>query len=194
MNNKLPIVVFVSGRGSNLQAIIKKCRNVDIKMVISNNIDAYAGVYAINANIPYIIDVPKKNETVEYDYRLSNYIAVHNIKLIVLAGFMRILTPWFIQQYSYQIINIHPSLLPKYKGLNTHQRVFDEKESIHGITIHYVNEKLDSGPIILQRHFDVSTDDTIESLERKTHELEHVWYPAVIDVIAAERVICDKKQ
>lgn len=193
MKEKLPIIVLVSGNGSNLQAIIDKCQNVKIEAVISNNAQAYAAVRAAEAHITYLVDVPRRHETGDfrhvYDQRLCRYIDMHKPGLIVLAGFMRILSSHFIQQYYGQIINIHPSLLPKYKGLNTHQRVIDNKDKEHGITIHYVTKELDSGPVILQRSFPVHGEPDINTLEKKIHELEHQWYPTVIDAIAAEKIM-----
>ena len=185
MRQKLPIVVMISGNGSNLQAIMDQCHAwVDILYVISDNKDAYGLQRAASAGIgTMIIEQGRFQSRDEYCAELIDFIKPLNPELIVLAGFMKILTPNFIETFD-RIINIHPSLLPKHKGLHTHRRVLEAGDDRHGITIHFVNEELDAGPKIIQKAFDVQPDDTEESLEERVHVLEHEWYPWVVKEIA----------
>jgi phosphoribosylglycinamide formyltransferase-1 len=192
---KLPIVVLISGNGSNLQAIINaisdgRCE-AEIKAVISNKKDAYGLIRAKEQHIPTEClphqDYPNREA---YDEALIQCIDKYQPQLIVLAGFMRILSPHFIQHYPNQIINIHPALLPKYQGLNTHRRVLEAKELEHGVTIHVVTEDLDAGPILAQQSIPVLSEDTIETLEARIHKLEHQLYPKVIHEIARGKILC----
>ena len=176
--------VFISGNGSNLQAIIEATQNgiIDGKIccVLSNKKEAYGLVRAQEANIPCIvIEHQNFKSREEFDNVIVQSLKEYTPDLIVLAGFMRILTPVFIKHYLGKIINIHPSLLPKYPGLNTHQKVIDNKDVKHGVTVHFINENLDSGQICAQSSMKVKSKD-IEELEKSIHELEHELYPKVI--------------
>ena len=180
--------VFISGNGSNLQAIIDATLNGEIEgkicCVLSNKKEAYGLVRAKKAKIPTVIiehDNFKKRE--DFDDALVESLEKYKPDLIVLAGFMRILTPNFIKPYRGKLINIHPSLLPKYPGLNTHQKVIDNNDPEHGVTVHFVDENLDSGPICAQSSMKVKSKD-IEELEKSIHELEHKLYPKVIQDFA----------
>tara|TARA_B100001057_G_scaffold73429_1_gene67741 strand:- start:21 stop:608 length:588 start_codon:yes stop_codon:yes gene_type:complete len=179
---KLNIAVFISGRGSNLKSIIsnslKKNSAYKVKIVISNKKKAKGLLLAKKKGIRnYIIDFTKSKKLgLEVLRKLSK----DNIKLICLAGFMKIVPSYFIKQYKGKIINIHPSLLPKYKGLNTHKRVILNKEKFTGCTIHYVNKLLDSGKIILQEKISIKKKDTVKSLKKKVLKLEHKMYPKAI--------------
>tara|TARA_B100000809_G_scaffold222251_1_gene231097 strand:+ start:1124 stop:1720 length:597 start_codon:yes stop_codon:yes gene_type:complete len=180
----LSFAVFISGNGSNLQAIIDATSNglIDgqICCVLSNKKEAYGLARAKKSNIPTIIIEHQNYENrEEFDNALLQSLQKYNPDLIVLAGFMRILTPVFIKPYLGKLINIHPSLLPKYPGLNTHQKVIDNKDTEHGVTVHFVDENLDGGPICAQSTMKVESDD-IETLEKRIHELEHELYPKVI--------------
>ena len=180
----LSFAVFISGNGSNLQAIIDATSNglIDgqICCVLSNKIEAYGLARAKKSNIPTIVIEHQNYENrEEFDNALLQSLQKYNPDLIVLAGFMRILTPVFIKPYLGKLINIHPSLLPKYPGLNTHQKVIDNKDTEHGVTVHFVDENLDGGPICAQSTMKVESDD-IETLEKRIHELEHELYPKVI--------------
>lgn len=188
-----PISVFISGNGSNLQAIIEKCHNpgyVKIINVVSDNNKAYGitRVKQADTSIPPFVMEQGRMSRQEYCRKLMKAMQVTEPKLIVLAGFMKVLTPEFTNAFHRKIINIHPALLPKHKGggpsFNSHRNVLQWGEKEHGITIHWVNEELDGGPIILQRRFPVMSDDTEETLEKKVHNLEHIWYPWVINRIA----------
>lgn len=191
--NPLPIVVLISGNGSNLQAIIDaiaaKQLPAKICAVISNHVDAYGLERARRASIPtHILSNADFKNPKEYDDELQKIIEHYQPALIVLAGFMRILTPTFVNHFVGKIINIHPSLLPKYRGLNTHQRVLTDKEREHGVTVHFVTADLDAGPIIAQEKIDIDDDDTAASLKEKIHKIEHQLYPKVIRLIAEDKI------
>ena len=184
----LSFAVFISGNGSNLQAIIDATSNglIDgqICCVLSNKKEAYGLARAKKSNIPTIVIEHLNYENrEEFDNALLQSLQKYNPDLIVLAGFMRILTPVFIKPYLGKLINIHPSLLPKYPGLNTHQKVIANKDTEHGVTVHFVDENLDGGPICAQSTMKVESDD-IETLEKRIHELEHELYPKVIQDFA----------
>jgi len=175
--------VLISGNGSTLQAIINaivKGLPAQIAAVISNRPDAYGLERAKKAGIPaYVLslkDIPSQVDLLQPD-------------LIVLAGFMQILPPEIIDHWGTErIINLHPSLLPKYCGLNTYERVIEAQEKQHGSTIHFVTKELDKGPIIAQMALDILPEDTVDSLRARIHALEHKLYPAVIDWFAHGRV------
>lgn len=179
------IAVLVSGEGSNLQAIIDAIEaqtlDAQIAIVISNKANTNGLNRAHKAGIPREVVRKIKGETREqYDQRLVDALAPHSPDLIVLAGFMRILSPAFVQQYAGRIINIHPSLLPAYKGLNTHQRVLDAGERYHGATVHYVTDALDDGELIIQSRIEIQENDNAVSLQQRIHKEEHVIYPRAI--------------
>ena len=180
--------VFISGNGSNLQAIIDATLNgtIDGKIccVLSNKREAYGLVRAKKVNIPtVVIEHDNFKEREDFDDALIQALEKYKPDLIVLAGFMRILTSNFITPYQGKVINIHPSLLPKYPGLNTHQKVLDNNDLEHGVTVHFVDENLDSGPICDQSSIKVTSKDITE-LEKSIHELEHELYPKVIQDFA----------
>ena len=178
---KVKTAVFISGRGSNLRSLIKfskkKLSPIEIKLIVSNNKKAKGLFYSKKYKIKKkILNFKKKlNEK-----KILSILKSMDIKFICLAGFMSILSKNFIRQFQGQIINIHPSLLPKYKGLNTHHRVISAKEKFSGCTVHYVVPKLDSGKIILQKKVKVKKNETIKSLERKIIRQEHIIYPKSI--------------
>lgn len=189
----LSLVVLLSGSGSNLQAIIdaieKGQLNAQIKAVISNRPDAYGLQRARDHAIQAIsLDHREYAEREQFDLQLQQHIDQFQPDLIILAGYMRILSSAFIQHYWPNMLNIHPSLLPKYQGLNTHQRALDNHDSIHGVSIHVVTPELDSGPVILQGQFAISDDDDAQSLRLKAHQLEHQMYPLVLQWFAEQRL------
>ena len=178
----MSIVVLLSGNGSNLQAIIDA--GIPIAAVISNRPDAYGIKRAHAANIPtHVIDHKKMDSRHAFDQALQAQINQYQPTLVVLAGFMLILSESFVTHFHGQLINIHPSLLPKHKGLNTHQKVLAAKEIEHGISIHYVTAELDGGPIIAQSKLDVLENDSEATLEARIHALEHKLYPCIIKKI-----------
>lgn len=179
------IVVLISGNGSNLQAIIDQIDNgyinAKISCVISNRPNVYGLERAAQHNIPNHALDHKLFETREaYDAELIKLIQPYQPDLIVLAGFMRILTAEFFHQFTHRIINIHPSLLPKYQGLHTHKRALENKDKQHGISVHIATEELDSGPVIAQASFNIAKENSIEDLKKQCHQLEHVLYPLVL--------------
>lgn len=187
------IVVLISGNGSNLQAIIDaihhKDLSVDIRAVISNKKDAYGLERAKKADIPTeVIQHTDYDGREDFDKDLMQKIDQHNPSLVVLAGFMRILTPEFVTHYQGRMLNIHPSLLPKFQGLNTHARALEEKEKIHGASVHFVTTDLDSGPIIIQAQVPVHKDDDGKILAARVQKQEHRIYPLAIQWLAEGRV------
>ena len=201
---RLPIVVLISGNGSNLQAIIdaincpadaqdKLPLPVDIKLVISSKKNAYGLERAQRAGIKTALLEDSGYETREdYDRALQLLIDEQQPELVVLAGFMRILSEGFVNHYQDKLINIHPSLLPRFRGLNTHQRALDAGEKEHGATVHLVTPELDDGPLILQSKVPVFPDDTVETLAKRVLEQEHIIYPLVIRWIAESRLTVDQ--
>ncbi len=179
---KIRTAVFISGTGSNLKNLIKfslkKKSPIEIILIISNNTKAkglkFSKLYKIKKKV-YNYDKKKISEK-----RILKYLKSNNIKLICLAGFMKILSKDFIRNFKGKILNIHPSLLPKYKGLNTHHRAIQNKEKYSGCTVHLVNSKLDSGKIILQKKVKLSKEETPSSLQKKILKHEHILYPKAI--------------
>ena len=179
------IVVLISGSGSNLQAIIDACSSGfipgRISAVISNKANAYGLVRANDAGLStQVLSHRAYQDRDKYDLALADAIDQHQPDLVVLAGFMRILTPAFVQRYQGRLLNIHPSLLPKYQGLHTHQRAIDAGDEEHGCSVHFVTEQLDGGPVILQAKVPVFSDDDAQSLAERVHEQEHRIYPLVV--------------
>lgn len=188
------IVVLISGSGSNLQAIIDACKTTDypgeVVGVISNKAEVFGLTRAENANIPHQVLSHKAYDSREsYDQALVNAIDDYKPDLVVLAGFMRILTPAFVQHFSGKLLNIHPSLLPKYQGLNTHQRAIDANDKEHGVSVHFVTEELDGGPVILQAKVPIFPEDTADDLASRIHVQEHKIYPLVINWFCSGRVV-----
>ena len=185
------VAVLISGNGSNLQAIIDKFQKdelVNVSCVISNKKDAYGLVRAEKAKIDhYFIDNKNFSSREEFEQALINILNKYEPDLVVLAGFMRILSELFVNKYKNKLINIHPSLLPKYKGLDTHRKVLENQDDYHGVTVHFVDNTLDGGPILVQTRTPVETQD-IKELEEKIHELEHKIYPEVIKDIAQKQI------
>ena len=189
----MKFAVFVSGNGSNLQAIIDAVKAGEIKaelaVVVSNVRKAYALERAQAAGIKTFVLDPKDYATPQsYDRELVNYLKNEKIDFVALAGFMRILTPFFIKTFDRKILNVHPSLLPAFKGAHGIKDAFTYGVKETGVTIHIVNEKLDSGPIILQEAFKILEKDTLESLEEKIHKLEHSLYPKAIALFVDGRL------
>ena len=180
--NKIRTAVFISGTGSNLKSLIKFSKTnespISINLIISNNSKAkglnYAKIFKIKKKI---LNFKNKNQSEE---QLLTILKKNNIKMICLAGFMIILSKNFIKRFKSKILNIHPSLLPKYKGLNTHQRALNKNEKYSGCTVHFVNSKLDSGKIILQKRVKIRKNETKDSLARKVLFEEHKLYPKAI--------------
>ncbi|MDF1759424.1 MAG: phosphoribosylglycinamide formyltransferase [Coxiellaceae bacterium] len=186
------VVVLISGNGSNLQALIdaeKAGAPFHISAVISNRPNAYGLQRAKQADIPHhTIDHTAYEDRASFDREMIKCIEQYQPNLVVLAGFMRKLTPSFIQAFPGKIINIHPSLLPKYPGLITHQRALDAGDTEHGVSIHVVTEDLDAGPLLAQLTCAIDPKDNADNLKSKVQALEHQLYPQVISGIALGKI------
>jgi phosphoribosylglycinamide formyltransferase-1 len=193
MQEKLPIVVLISGGGTNLQSIIDAVQNgaipVEIRAVISNRPDAYGLERAAKAGIPgEVLDHRDYPDRDAYDRALTELIDRYSPALVVLAGFMRILSDGFVRHYEGRMVNIHPSLLPKYRGLHTHRRCLEAGDAEHGATVHFVTPELDAGPVIIQARVPVEPGDTPESLATRVLNEEHRIYPMAIGWFAEGRL------
>jgi len=191
-------VILISGSGSNLQSIIDASSTgylcAKVTAVISDNPSAYGLERAKLAGIDCVALAPQANESrQQYDQRLAATTSTYAPDLIILAGFMRILSAWFVEKFAGMILNIHPSLLPDFKGTNTHQRALDAGRLSHGATVHVVTESLDDGPIILQASVPVLPQDDAESLGQRVLEQEHIIYPQAIKEYA-RRIFPDGRQ
>lgn len=188
------IVVLISGSGSNLQAIIDACsagliKNSQITAVISNKESAYGLERARNANIEAIHIAPNQYaDREQYDEALADCIEQFKPDVVILAGFMRILSADFVRRFKGRMLNIHPSLLPKYPGLNTHQRAMDAGDDVHGTSVHFVTEELDGGPVILQARVPIFENDTVEEVTARVQKQEHAIYPLVTQWLAENRL------
>ena len=181
-HKRINTAVFISGNGSNLKNLIKfslqKKSPIQIRYVVSNNKNAiglqYPKKFKIDFKVYSFLNKSKSENKILKDLKDKN------IKLICLAGFMKVLSKNFIKKFSNKILNIHPSLLPKYKGLNTHKRVIENNEKFSGCTVHYVNSKLDSGRIILQKKVRVKKKENFKTLEKRILKQEHILYPKAL--------------
>ena len=184
------VVVLISGSGSNLQALIDYPQTrYEISQVISNRVDALGLQRAQRAGIgTAVLDHKQFTSREGFDGELIRLIDAQQPDLVVLAGFMRILSSGFVQHYAGRLLNIHPSLLPAYKGTNTHQRVLDAGDRFHGVSVHFVTEELDGGPVVAQAIIPVSMDDTKETLAQRVATQEHKLYPEVVSWFAAGRL------
>ena len=189
LSGKKNTAVLISGRGSNLRSLIKYSKTkkslIRIVLVVSDKFNAKGLNYANKSKIDNI--VIKYSNRKNFEDRLLKLLKRNNVDLICLAGFMKIISSNFIKKFYKPILNIHPSLLPKYKGLNTHNRVIQNKDKYSGATVHYVNDKLDSGKVILQKKVKVLKSDDVRSLEKKVLKIEHEIYPkAIIKLLASD--------
>ena len=190
---KLKLCILISGRGSNLKSLIDACKAKDfpaeIALVISNDTEAYGLKRAEESRVPnYVISHKEFSTRDHFDDTMAEKIKKYNVDLICLAGFMRILGDKFIDQWKNKIINIHPSLLPSFKGMNVHQRVIDSGVKFSGCTFHFVRCKMDSGPILLQAIVPVLPGDDAKTLAARILKQEHRVYPKAIKMIASGRV------
>ena len=189
LSGKKNTAVLISGRGSNLRSLIKYSKTkkslIKIVLVVSNNFSAKGLNYANKSKIKNVFI--KYSTRKSFEGRLLKLLKRYNVDLICLAGFMKILSGSFIRKFYKPILNIHPSLLPKYKGLNTHNKAIQNKDKYTGATVHIVNEKLDSGKIILQKRVKILKSDNGKSLEKKVLKIEHKIYPkAIIRLLASD--------
>lgn len=194
------IAVFASGRGTNLQAIIdaiktKKLKGVKITLVISDNYEAYALKRAEKAGIKNIVVDPAKfSSKSEFEKDIINHLKKENVELIVLAGFMRIIGPDLLGAYKNRILNIHPALLPSFKGAQAIKDAFDYRVKVTGVTIHFVDEKTDHGPIILQEAILIKENDTAQTLEERIHKVEHKLYYKAIGLFASGKLRIENRK
>lgn len=192
-DSKKRLVVLISGSGSNLQAIIDACQATDypaqVVAVISNKAGVYGLERAAQAGIETkVVPHTQFADRQTFDEALKAEINRFAPDLVVLAGFMRILTPDFVTYFQGKMLNIHPSLLPKYPGLHTHRRALEAKDSIHGVTVHFVTPELDGGPAILQAQVAIEPEDTEDRLAKRVLEREHVIYPMAVKLVAQDAV------
>ncbi len=185
MNKIRRIAVFASGFGSNLQAIIDNIKNnninAEIGLVLSNNKDAYALKRAEKNGIKKVVLNYRDHDKREnYDKKIAKILIDQKIDLIVLAGYMLLVSGWFVKKFKNKIMNIHPSLLPSFKGTNAIEDAFNYGIKITGVTVHFVDKELDHGPIILQEAIPILKSDNIETLEEKIHKIEHKLYPLAV--------------
>jgi len=196
-NTALPVVILISGRGSNLQAIIDAVAGgqlaVDIRAVISNRPNSTGLQRANEAGIATaVVDHTRFSERLAFDQALQTCIDQYNPALVILAGFMRILSAEFVAHYRGRMLNIHPSLLPDFPGLHTHQRALNAGCKLHGASVHFVTADIDGGPLVLQTRVPVHTDDTADSLAARVLEQEHRLYPLAIRWFAEGRLALDE--
>jgi len=188
--NKKNVAVFVSGNGSNLQSIIdSNIESADLAVVVCNKPDAYAIQRAQNHGIPVeIIDHKGFDSREDFEKEIIDRIGKYNIHLVVLAGFMRILSPYFVREYKGSIINIHPALLPAFPGVHSARQALDYGVKYTGCTVHFVDEGVDTGPIIIQAVVEVNDNDSEESLLQKIHEQEHRIFPEAVRLFCENRL------
>jgi phosphoribosylglycinamide formyltransferase 1 len=198
-STRLPAVILISGRGSNMQAIAEQAATqglpVDVRAVISDRPDA-AGL-AVAGQLGLVTSaLPAKGfaDRPAYDAELAALVKSYEPRLVILAGFMRILTSNFIGAFTGSILNIHPSLLPKYRGLHTHRRAIEAGDSVHGASVHFVTEELDGGPVIIQACVPVLASDTEATLSVRVQRQEHTIYPQAIEWFARGRLLLKGEQ
>jgi phosphoribosylglycinamide formyltransferase-1 len=187
------VAILISGRGSNMAALIAAAKAADypteIALVLSNRPDAAGLAHARDAGIATaVVDHKSHKDKETFERAMQARLAEHRVELVCLAGFMRLLSPWFTGEWTGRMLNIHPSLLPAFKGLDTHERVLGAGVKIHGASVHFVVPEMDSGPIIAQGAVAVREDDTAETLAARVLAVEHRLYPLALRLVAEERV------
>jgi phosphoribosylglycinamide formyltransferase-1 len=192
--SRLPIAILISGRGSNMRVIAERAAAgtlpVDVRAVVSDQPVAEGLQTAAALNIATRVLQPREfADRLSYDRALVQLLEQYQPQLIVLAGFMRILTPHFIGAFANRILNVHPSLLPKYRGLHTHRRALEAGEELHGVSVHFVTEELDGGPVVLQAEVPVLSGDSEKTLSARVQQAEHRIYPQAIDWVARGRLL-----
>ena len=180
MRDPKRVAVLISGRGSNMRALTEKASGYEVALVASNKPRAAGLDWARDRGIPTWTWDSKGVDKETFDRRMSAALDDHRIGTIALAGFMRILTPWFIQEWRGRILNIHPSLLPKYRGLDTHARAIEARDAVAGCSVHVVTEELDAGDVLGQAEVPIETGDTPLALEERVLSVEHALYPKVL--------------
>lgn len=193
----LELAILISGRGSNMVAIARACLsaqiNARVKVVISDHPGAAGLTAARDLGIEALtVPWPGAGEREGFEHSLGEALDARGPQLIVLAGFMRILSPRFVARYEGRILNIHPSLLPKYTGLHTHQRALEAKDGEHGASVHFVTAELDGGPVVLQAKVPILSGDTQATLSARVQSTEHIIYPRVVGMVATGQLAWNK--
>jgi phosphoribosylglycinamide formyltransferase 1 len=197
--NKKRVAVLISGRGSNMTALIEAAKEKDyparIALVVSNRPDALGLVRAVEAGVATVVvdHALFGKDRQAFERALDDELQAHRIQLVCLAGFMRLLTPWFVNRWSGRMLNIHPALLPQFKGLDTHRRALDAGIERHGATVHFVVAEIDSGPIVAQDSVPVMAGDTEQALAARVLEVEHRIYPQALRAVAEGRIRLDRQ-
>jgi phosphoribosylglycinamide formyltransferase-1 len=188
--NKMRVAVFASGSGTNLQAIIDaQIQTIEIAVVFSNKSDAYALERAKTHNIPVeVIDHKGYESREDYDSEVIKVLEPYKLDLIILAGYMRILSPVFVRAYKGKIVNIHPALLPCFPGISSARQALEYGVKYTGVTVHFVDEGVDTGPIILQSVVEIEDSDTEETLIQKIHKVEHQIYPKALGLVSSGQI------
>jgi phosphoribosylglycinamide formyltransferase-1 len=174
------VAILISGRGSNMRALVEQARNYQVALVASNKPEAAGLDWARERGLPTWALESKGVGKEEYDRILSTALEEHQVGTIALAGFMRILSPWFVERWAGRIVNIHPSLLPKYRGLDTHARAIDAGEQVSGCSVHIVTEELDAGDVLGRAEVPIEPGDTAAMLEQRVLAAEHELYPRIL--------------
>ncbi len=196
----MKIAILASGNGSNFEAIVKatergKIRNAKVVLLITDKKNAFVRVRAKRHKIKDVfVDPNRFKDRVSFDRKIARILRQKKIDLVVLAGFMRILTPYFVRVFKNRILNIHPALLPSFKGTAAIERAYHYGVKVTGVTVHFVDEDVDHGPIILQAPIYISERDDLESLEKKIHRLEHRLYPLAIKLFIEGKLVISKRK
>lgn len=185
--------VLISGRGSNMAALVKAAQREDfparIDLVLSNKADAAGLEFAASHGVPTrVLSHRGYADRQAFDEALDGVLREEGIEIVCLAGFMRLLTPWLVEQWKDRMINVHPSILPSFKGLHTHERALEMGVRVHGCTVHFVRAEMDAGPIILQAVVPIEADDTPDTLAARVLTQEHIIYPRGLELLAAGRL------
>lgn len=181
MRDPTRVAILISGRGSNMRALVERAQNYDVALVASNKPQAAGVEWARDRGIPTWAEDSKGVEKELFDRILSQALETHEVGTVALAGFMRILSPWFVAHWAGRIVNIHPSLLPKYRGLDTHARAIEAGDQIGGCSVHIVTEELDAGEVLGQAEVPIRSEDTASSLEQRVLAVEHQLYPKILN-------------
>ncbi|MGE4372030.1 MAG: phosphoribosylglycinamide formyltransferase [Xanthobacter sp.] len=191
--------ILISGRGSNMAALVKAAQKVDfpakIDLVLSNREDAAGLEFAAAHGVPTrVLSHKGYADRAAFDTALDGLLREEGIEIVCLAGFMRLLTPWLVEQWQDRMINVHPSILPSFKGLHTHERALEMGVRVHGCTVHFVRAEMDAGPIILQAVVPIEADDTPDTLADRVLMQEHIIYPKGLELLAADRLSVDNER
>jgi phosphoribosylglycinamide formyltransferase-1 len=180
MRDPRRVGVLISGRGSNMRALVEKAEGYEVVLVASNKLNADGLNWAEARGLPTWVEPSKGFIREEYDRLLDGILTDHGVGTIALAGYMRILSPWFVQQWTGRILNIHPSLLPKYRGLDTHARAIEAGDQVSGCSVHVVTEELDAGEVLGQTEVPIQPGDQADTLEQRVLAAEHQLYPRIL--------------